>query len=335
MHVRLFLLALLMAAGSPIAAQNLTGAGATFPNPIYSRWFSEYGREHPGVQINYQSVGSGAGIRQVSQQIVDFGASDGPMSDQQIAASKVKLFHIPTVLGAVVPVYHVPGLTRDLHLAPEIIAGIYLGVIKKWNDPNIVRDNPGVSLPDHEILPVYRSDGSGTTFIFTDFLSKVVPLFQQRIGKGTSVRWPIGIGQKGNEGVAGMVRNAAYSFGYVELVYAEQNHMDFGLVRNGAGRYIKASTAAVTAAAAADLSIIPADFRVSITNAPGPDSYPISSFTWLLIPQHVDDSAKGRVLVDFLHWMIAHGESEAAAMGYAPLPQAVASRVLQTVDNIH
>jgi phosphate transport system substrate-binding protein len=316
-------------------AQNLTGAGATFPNPIYSRWFSEYAQQHPSVHINYQSVGSGAGIRQVSEKTVDFGASDGPMTDQQLAESKVKLFHIPTVLGAVVPVYNVPGVTADLKLAPEVIAGIYLGKITKWNDANIAHDNPGVSLPDHQILPVYRSDGSGTTYIFTDFLSKVVPEFQKTIGKGTSVRWPLGIGQKGNEGVAGMVRNSPYSFGYVELIYAAQNHMAFGLVRNAAGRYVKASTAGVTAAAAADAKEMPADYRVSITNAPGADSYPISSFTWLLIPQHWDDQTKGRVMVDFLHWMLDHGEAETTSMSYAPLPKAVSDRVRQTINQIH
>ncbi len=319
---------------APLAAQNLTGAGATFPNPIYSRWFSEYSQQHPNVHINYQSVGSGAGIRQVSQKTVDFGASDGPMSDQQLAESKVKLIHIPTVLGAVVPVYNVPGVSGDLKFAPEVIAGIYLGKITKWDDANIQHDNPGVKLPDHQILPVYRSDGSGTTYIFTDFLSKVVPEFQQQIGRGTSVKFPVGIGQKGNEGVAEMVKNAPFTFGYVELVYAAQNHMLFGYVRNHDGKYLKASTEGVTAAAAADAKSIPADYRVSITNAPGPNSYPISSFTWLLIPQHWDDQAKGKVMVDFLNWMLDHGEAEATTMTYAPLPKAIADRVRQTIQAI-
>ena len=335
MQVKLLSAVLLASiAALPAAAQDLTGAGATFPNPIYSRWFSEYAQQHPSVHINYQSVGSGAGIRQVSSKIVDFGASDGPMTDQQLHDSKVQLLHIPTVLGAVVPVYNVPGVPGDLKFAPEVIAGIYLGVITKWNDPNIQHDNPGVTLPDHGILPVYRSDGSGTTYIFTDYLSKVVPQFQQRIGKGTSVRFPVGIGQKGNEGVAGMVRNSQFSFGYVELIYAEQNHMPFGLVRNGAGKYVKASTDGVTAAAAAVKSM-PADFRVSITNAPGATSYPISSFTWLLVPTHFDDPAKGKVMVDFLHWMLQRGETEAASMTYAPLPAPVAERVNQEINQIH
>ena len=322
-------------AAAPLAAQDLTGAGATFPNPIYSRWFAEYAQQHPNVHINYQSVGSGAGIRQLSQGVVDFGASDMPTTDAMAKDFKIPVLNIPTVLGAVVPVYNVPGVSGDLKFAPQVIAGIYLGVITKWNDANIQRDNPGVKLPDHNILPVYRSDGSGTTFIFTDFLSKVVPEFEQRIGRGTSVKFPVGIGQKGNEGVAGMVRSSQYSFGYVELIYAEQNHMEFGLVRNAAGKYMKASTEGVTAAAAADAKNMPADFRVSITNAPGPDSYPISSFTYLLIPTHWQDQNKGRVMVDFLHWMLQHGQSEATSMSYAPLPTAVAQRVNQAINQIH
>ena len=332
--MRLLAAALIMFVATGAWAQNLTGAGSTFVYPIYSRWFSEYAQQHPGVHINYQSVGSGAGIRQVSEKTVDFGASDGPMTDQQLSESKQKLFHLPTVLGAVVPVYNVPGLSHDLNLAPEVIAGIYLGKITMWNDANIQHDNPGVKLPDHRILPVYRSDGSGTTYIFTDFLSKVVPQFQQRIGKGTSVRWPVGIGEKGNEGVAGMVRSGPYTFGYVELTYALENHMPFGLTRNAAGKYVKASIGGVTAAAAADAKQMPADYRVSITNAPGAESYPISSFTWMLVPQHWNDHAKGQVMVDFLNWMLDHGEGEAAGMSYASLPKAVADRERQTIKQI-
>jgi phosphate transport system substrate-binding protein len=306
-------------------AQNLTGAGATFPNPIYSKWFSEYSASHPGVQINYQSVGSGAGIRQVSTKTVDFGATDGPMTDQQLAESKIKLFHFPTVLGAVVPVYNVPGVGTDLKFSGDVIADIYLGHITNWNDARIKKDNPGVNLPDHLILPVYRSEGSGTTYIFTDFLSKVSPEFAQKIGKSTSVRWPGGIGQKGNEGVAGMVRNSPYTFGYVELIYAVQNNMSYGEVKNAAGKFIKASVAGVTEAAAS-VKTMPDDFRVSITNAPGATAYPISSFTWLLIPIKSDDPAKGKVLHDFLLWMLDKGESEAAAMTYAPLPKNIADK---------
>lgn len=319
-------------------AQNLNGAGASFPNPIYSRWFAEYAQQHPNVHINYQSVGSGAGIQQVTQKTVDFGASDGPMNDAQLDTAKkngVDLLHIPTVLGAVVPVYNLPGVTQELHLAPEVIAGIYLGKITHWNDANIQRDNPGVKLPDHQILPVYRSDGSGTNYIWTDFLSKSVPEFQQEVGKGNSVKWPLGIGQKGNEGVAGMVRSSPYSFGYVELIYALTNHMSFGLVRNASGKYVKASVAGVTEAAAGAAKNMPADYRVSITNAPGADAYPISSFTWLLIPQHWSDPAKGKAMVDFLQWMLDHGESETEGLNYAPLPKAVADKVRVTIGQIH
>ena len=335
MKIKIFAVTLAASLTLAAGAQKLTGAGATFPNPIYSRWFTEYSQSHPGVQINYQSVGSGAGIRQVSQLIVDFGASDGPMTDQQLAESKVKLFHIPTVLGAVVPVYNVPGESKDLNFAPDVIADIYLGKISKWNDPRIVKDNPGANLPDHQILPVYRSDGSGTTYIFTDFLSKVSSDFAAKIGKNTSVRWPLGVGQKGNEGVAGMVRQSPYTFGYVELIYAVQNKMSYGAVRNAAGKWLKATTDGVTAAAAGASKSMPADYRVSITNAPGATSYPISSFTWLLIPVQSADPAKGKVLHDFLLWMLDHGEGEANSMTYAPLPKPVADRVRQTINQIH
>jgi phosphate transport system substrate-binding protein len=317
------------------AAQNLTGAGATFPNPIYSRWFSEYAQQHPGIHINYQSVGSGAGIRQVSTKIVDFGAADVPMTDQQIAESQVKLFHIPTVLGAVVPVYNVPGVGTDLKFSPDVIADIYLGNIKNWNDARIKKDNPGVNLPDHSILPVYRSEGSGTNFIFTDYLSKVSPEFKSKVGAAASVRWPIGIGQKGNEGVAGMIRNSPFSFGYVELIYAVTNKMSYGEVKNLNGKWIKATSEGVSAAAAGAAKNMPADYRVSITNAPGDASYPISSFTWLLIPVQSADPAKGKVLHDFLLWMLDKGESEAAGMTYAPLPKPVADRVRQTINMVH
>ena len=325
-----------VASGS-IWAQNLTGAGATFPYPIYSKWFNEYAQQHPNVHINYQSIGSGGGIQQITSKTVDFGASDMPMTDAQLQAAAQngqKLFLLPTVLGAVVPTYNVPGV-ENLKFAPEVIAGIYLGKITKWNDPNIQHDNPGVKLPDHQILPVYRSEGSGTTFVFTDFLSKIVPEFKERVGANTSVHFPVGIGGKGNEGVAGMIRNSPYSFGYVELIYALQNHMEFGLVRNATGKYVKASTAGVTAAAAASASKIPADYRVSITNAPGADSYPISSFTWLLIPQQWADKSKGTVMVDFLNWMLDHGQSEVEGLSYAPLPKAVADREHATIKQIH
>jgi phosphate transport system substrate-binding protein len=322
----------MVAAGA--SAQNINGAGATFPYPIYSKWFSEYSQLHPNVKINYQSIGSGGGIRQVSEGTVDFGATDGPMTDDQIKSAKVKSMHIPTVLGAVVPVYNIPGANKDLNFSGDVIADIYLGKISKWNDGRIAKDNPGVSLPDKAILPVYRSDGSGTTYIFTDYLSKVSSDWNSRVGKATSVKWPTGIGQKGNEGVAGMVRQSPYSFGYVELIYAVQNKMEYGAVKNASGKFLKASTGGVTAAAAAAAKTMPADYRVSITNAPGVESYPISSFTWLLIPTHSTDPAKAKALVDFLGWMLDHGEGETAAMTYAPLPKPVQDMVRKSLANI-
>lgn len=334
MNSRLIAVGVLALGSVGALAQNINGAGATFPYPIYSRWFTEYSQQQPGVHINYQSIGSGGGIRQVSEGTVDFGATDGPMTDQQIAAAKVKTMHIPTVLGAVVPVYNIPGVNKDLNFAPEVIADIYLGTITKWNDPRLMKDNPGANLPDKAILPVYRSDGSGTTYIFTDFLSKVSPDWGGKVGKNTSVKWPTGIGQKGNEGIAGMVRQSPFSFGYVELIYAEQNKMPFGAVRNASGKFLKASTDGVTAAAAAAAKTMPADYRVSITNAPGATSYPISSFTWLLIPTHETDPAKAKALQGFLNWMLDHGEAEAAGMTYAPLPKPVQDMVRRTIAQV-
>ena len=317
------------------SAQNINGAGATFPYPIYSKWFTEYSQLHPDIKINYQSIGSGGGIRQVSEGTVDFGATDGPMTDDQLKASKVKVVHIPTVLGAVVPVYNVPGVNTELKFSQDALAGIYLGKITKWNDPYIAKENPGVNLPDKQILVVHRSDGSGTTYIFTDYLSKISPEWKDKVGRATAINWPVGVGQKGNEGIAGMVRQAPFSIGYVELIYAEQNKMAFGIVRNHDGKYVKASTSGVTAAAAANAKAIPADFRVSITDAVGAESYPISSFTWLLIPSQAKDPAKGKAIQGFLEWMLEHGESEAAGMTYAPLPKAVADRVKGTVQGLH
>jgi phosphate transport system substrate-binding protein len=316
------------------SAQNLNGAGATFPYPIYSKWFSEYKQQNSSVQINYQPIGSGGGIRQVSEGTVDFGAADVPMTEEQISSAKIKVIALPTVLGAVVPVYNVPGVNKDLNFSGDVIADIYLGKISNWNDPRIAKDNPGVNLPSHAILPVYRSEGSGTSFIFTDYLSKVSPDFKSKVGAGAAVKWPVGIGQKGNEGVAGMVRQAPYTFGYVELIYAEQNKMAFGSVRNSAGKFLKASTAGVTAAAAAAAKTMPTDYRVSITNAPGPDSYPISSFTWLLIPTHSSDAGKTKALVGFLNWMLDHGQPEAASLSYAPLPKQVQDMVRKSVATI-
>ena len=316
------------------SAQNINGAGATFPYPIYSKWFSEYTQQHPSVKINYQPIGSGGGIRQVSEGTVDFGATDGPMNDDQIKSAKVKTMHIPTVLGAVVPIYNIPGVNKELNFSGDVIADIYLGKITTWNDPRIVKENPGVNLPANAILPVYRSDGSGTTYIFTDYLSKVSSDWASKVGKNTSVKWPTGIGQKGSEGISGMVRQSPNSFGYVELIYAAQNKMSYGSVKNAAGKFVRASTDGVTAAAAASAKAMPADFRVSITNAPGEGSYPISSFTWLLIPTHSADPAKGKALADFLSWMLDHGQSEAATLSYAPLPKPVQDMVRKTITQI-
>ena len=335
MRLNVLAAGLLTLAATAAVAQNINGAGATFPYPIYSRWFAEYNKVHPEVKINYQSIGSGGGIRQVSEGTVDFGATDGPMSDEQIANAKVKTIHIPTVLGAVVPVYNLPGINKDLNFSSDVIADIYLGKISKWNDGRIAKDNPGVSFPDKQILPVYRSDGSGTTYIFTDFLSKVSADFRGSVGKGVSVKWPTGIGQKGNEGIAGMVKQSPYSFGYVELIYARGNGMPYGAVKNKAGKFLKASTDGVTAAAAAAAKSMPNDYRVSITNADGPDSYPISSFTWLLIPVQSKDPAKGKALQGFLQWMLETGESEASGMTYAPLPKQIQDRVRQTIQSVH
>lgn len=319
----------LMMALSTAQAQKLTGAGATFPYPIYSKWFSEYSAAHPGVQVNYQSIGSGGGIRQVTSGLVDFGASDGPMTDQQLAESKIKLIHIPTVLGAVVPVFNVPGV-NDLKFSPDVLADIYLGKIQFWDDGRIARDNPGAKLPNKKIIVVHRSDGSGTSYIFTDYLSKVSHEWAGGPGKGTSPSWPVGVGGKGNEGVAGLVRQMPGAIGYVELIYALQNRISYGSVKNSSGAWIKASIQGVTAAAASVKSI-PNDYRVSITNAPGAQAYPISSFTWLLIPVHSADPAKGRVLKDLLSWIVKSGEGEATSLSYAPLPQNIVDRVLKSI----
>ena len=323
---------LLMLALSTAQAQKLTGAGATFPYPIYSKWFSEYSAAHPGVQINYQSIGSGGGIRQVTAGLVDFGASDGPMTDEQLATSKVKLVHIPTVLGAVVPVFNVPGV-NDIKFSPEVLSGIYLGKIVTWADPRIAKDNPGVRLPDQKIIVVHRSDGSGTSYIFTDYLSKINKDWANGPGKGTSPSWPVGVGGKGNEGVAGLVRQLPGSIGYVELIYALQNRISFGEMKNPAGHWVKASIAGVTEAAAS-IKQLPADYRVSITNAPGATAYPISSFTWMLVPIHSADPAKGKVIKDMLSWIINSGENEVTALSYAPLPKSVAQKVLKTVYSL-
>jgi len=311
----------------------LNGAGATFPNPMYSKWFSEYHKLHADVQINYQPIGSGGGIRQVIAGTVDFGASDMPMTDDQLREAKFKVLNIPTVLGAVVPAYNIPGVTGEVKFTPDALAGIFLGKITKWNDKAIASANPGVNLPNQDILVVHRSDGSGTSFIWTDYLSKVSSEWKNQVGSGTSVKWPIGLGGKGNEGVAGSVRQLQGSIGYVELIYAVQNNIAYGSVRNAAGNFVKASLEGVTAAAAAAPKM-PADFRVSITNAPGKESYPISSFTWLLIPAQSKDSAKGKILADFLNWMETDGQKMTAALSYAPLPESVSEKVKEAIKQV-
>ncbi len=313
-------------------AQKLTGAGATFPYPIYSKWFSEYASAHPGVEINYQSIGSGGGIRQVTTGVVDFGASDMPMADDMLAASKIKLIHIPTVIGAVVPIYNIPG-APEIKLSGDVLADIYLGKIINWNDGRVAKDNPGVQLPNQKIIVVHRSDGSGTSYIFTDYLSKVSHEWNDGPNKGSSPAWPTGVGGKGNEGVAGLVRQLPGAIGYVELIYAIQNHIAFGEVKNAAGNWVKASIDGVTEAAAS-VKVMPADYRVSITNAPGKDAYPISSFTYLLIPVKSADAAKGKVLKDLLNWIITSGEGQASSLSYAPLPKSVADRVIKTVYSL-
>jgi phosphate transport system substrate-binding protein len=310
-------------------AQKITGAGATFPYPIYSKWFSEYSAAHPGVEVNYQSIGSGGGIQQVTNGTVDFGASDMPMTDQALAASKVKLVHIPTVLGAVVPIFNVPGVS-SLRFSPDVLADIYLAKITAWNDARIAKDNPGVNLPGDKIIVVHRSDGSGTTFIFTDYLSKVSPAWAGGPSKGSAINWPTGVGGKGNEGVAAQVRQFPGAIGYVELIYALQNKIDFGAVKNSAGNWVKGSIEGVTDAGDT-VKNMPADYRISITNAPGQNSYPISSFTYLLIPTQPKDAAKEKVIKDMLSWIVKSGESEASTLSYAPLPPALAEKVLKTI----
>jgi len=334
MRLKIFV-ALLLAAclGSASAQTNLNGAGATFPNPIYSKWFSEYHNLHKDIQINYQSIGSGGGIRQLQSGTVDFGATDGPMSDEQLSKTPFKVFHIPTVLGAAVPTYNISGVSAELKFSPDVLADIFLGKITKWNDARLAKANPDVKLPDADIIVVHRSDGSGTTYIWTDYLSKVSPEWAEKVKKGTSVNWPVGVGGQGNEGVAGQVKQTPGSIGYVELIYAISNNMSYGSVQNSAGQFVKASLASVTAAAAS-VKDMPDDFRVSITNAPGKEAYPISSFTWLLVPVEWKDAAKQKAFVDFLNWMVDKGQGMTEALAYAPLPKAVAQKVKARIKEI-
>jgi phosphate transport system substrate-binding protein len=317
-----------------VAQTTLNGAGATFPYPIYSKWFSEYHKAHSDVQVNYQSIGSGGGIRQVLAGTVDFGASDGPMTDEQLGQAKVKILHVPTVLGAVVPAYNIPGVTGEVKFTAEALAGIFLGKITTWNDKALTAANPGVNFPNQPIVVIHRSDGSGTSYIFTDYLSKVSSEWKNGPGKGTSVKWPVGLGGKGNEGVAGMIRQMEGSIGYVELIYALQNKITYGSVKNVAGEFVKASLESVTTAAASVKSM-PADFRVSITNAPGKAAYPISSFTWLLIPTKSEDPNKGKIIADLLNWCATDGQKLTAGLSYAPLPESVVERVKEAIKQVH
>jgi phosphate transport system substrate-binding protein len=301
----------------------INGAGATFPYPVYSKWFSEYRRKHPSIQINYQSIGSGGGIRQVLEGTVDFGATDQPMTEEQQQQAKVKILHFPTVLGAVVPAYNIPGVDQELSFTPEALAGIFLGQIKKWDHPELAKSNPGVKLPATDVVVVHRSDGSGTTFVWTDYLSKISPEWKSKVGASTSVSWPVGLGGKGNEGVTGLIKQTPSSIGYVELIYAVQNKITYGKVRNSEGNFVKPHLTTVTAAAAGAAKQMPEDFRVSITNAPGAEAYPISSFTWLLIPSQIADARKKQVLTDFLQWMLTEGQTLAEELSYAKLPPEV------------
>jgi phosphate transport system substrate-binding protein len=316
----------------------INGAGATFPNPLYSKWFDEYHKNSANIQFNYLSVGSGAGIKQVTDGTVDFGATDGPMNDEQIKAYSDKhgsgILHFPSVLGAVVPTYNVPGATGTLNFTPEALAGIFLGKITKWNDPAIAGANKSVNLPANDIVVVHRSDGSGTSYIWTDYLSKVSDEWKSKVSKGTSVNWPVGLGGKGNEGVTGLIKQTPNSMGYVELIYAAQNNVPYGAVKNSAGGFIKADLPSVSAAAASFAKEIPDDFRVSITNAPGKTSYPISSFTWLLIPQKFQDGAKRDAIKGFLKWMLEKGQDYAEPLSYAKLPKEVVEREKKAINNV-
>jgi len=320
------------------AQVQLNGAGATFPYPIYSKWFNEYNKLHPDIQINYQSIGSGGGIKQITEGTVDFGASDGPMTDQQMKDFQDKrgcgILHFPTVLGAVVPTYNVPGITTELHFTPDALAGIFLGTITKWNDPALAWANPKVKLPDHDLVVVHRSDGSGTTYCWVDYLAKVSPVWKEKVGVGTSVNWPVGLGGKGNEGVSGLVKQTEYSIGYVELIYAVHNSMTYGSVKNSSGNFVKPSLASTTAAAGGAAKNMPEDFRVSITNAPGKDVYPVSTFTWLLVPDRISDATKKKVITEFLRWMLTSGQTMVEALDYAKLPAAVVSKEQKAISKI-
>lgn len=325
-----------LAVHTAAAALRITGAGATFPYPIYSKWFDEYHKLHPDIEVNYQSIGSGGGIRQVTDGTVDFGATDGPMNDEQLKAYRDKhgfgILHFPTVIGAVVPAYNVAGIKNPLNFTPAALAGIFLGQITKWNDPELAKANPGVSLPDADIMVAHRADGSGTTYVWTDYLSKVSPQWAKSAGRGTAVKWPVGLGGKGNEGVAAIIKNTPNSIGYVELIYALRSEMPYGAVRNQAGRLIKGSLATASAAAAG--IEMPDDFRVSITDSPTPDAYPIASFTWLLIPEKISDPGKKAAITGLLKWVLTTGQTMTASLSYAPLPNVVVDKELKAIAQV-
>ena len=330
-----FTLAGIVSADNPLS---INGAGATFPNPLYSKWFDEYHKKNTNVLINYASIGSGGGIKQVTEGTVDFGASDGPMNDEQLKTFKEKhgfgILHFPTVLGADIPTYNIPGVNAELNFTPDALAGIFLGKITKWNDPAIAGPNKGVNLPANDIVVVHRSDGSGTTYIWTDYLTKVSDDWKNKVGKGASINWPVGLGGKGNEGVAGLIKQTPNSFGYIELIYAIQNSMPYGRVKNSSGAFIKADLAGVTAAAAGAAKDMPGDFRVSITNAPGKAAYPISSFTWLLIPEKFSDTSKRDAIKGFVSWMLTDGQNSVEALSYAKLPKEVVAKEKQALAQV-
>jgi len=328
------LAATLLATASTAQKIQINGAGATFPYPIYSKWFSEYNKLHPNVEINYQSIGSGGGIRQLSAQTVFFGATDGPMTNDQIYAAGFPVLHLPTVLGGVVPIYNVPEVSAEIRFPGKVLADIFLGKITKWNDPAIKNVNPGLNLPNADITVVHRSDGSGTSYIWCDYLSKVSPDYKKTVGVATSVNWPVGVGAKGNEGVAGLVKQTPGSIGYVELIYAVQNKISYGSVQNAAGEFVRATTETVSNAAASAVQNMPKDFRVSITNAPGHDVYPISSFTWLLLNANAHDRERSRVMVEFAKWALTDGQKFAPELGYAPLPKEVVALEMQALSRL-
>ncbi len=320
--------------GSGAGSVSLQGAGATFPNPLYQKWLSEYGKLHSNVKIDYQSIGSGGGIQQLKGQTVDFGASDSPMKDEDLKAAPGEIVHIPTVLGAVVITYNLTGINQPLRFSPEVVADIFLGKIKKWNDPKIAADNSGVNLPATDITVVHRSDGSGTSAVFTDYLSKVSPEWKEKVGTGTSPSWPVGLGGKGNEGVTGQVKSTPNTIGYIELAYAVQNKLPVAEIKNASGTFITPSIDTVKAAAAASAANMPDDLRISITNAAGPQAYPISSYTYILVYKNQKDAGKGKALVDFLWWGIHDGEGFAKDLQYAPLPDDIVKRAEAKINSI-